>query len=117
MKTNLLRLAAMTFAAMSLLRGVRSEVQEKVFAKDFSSKELRHRMLERRAVEAVIWGIPIVSQDAQHQASLRDAGAKNNDIVFWSKPSGWKNQTTLPNASVRYVYINFNREPEGPVVL
>jgi hypothetical protein len=30
-------------------------------AKDFSSEELQQRMLERRAVEAVIWGMPIVS--------------------------------------------------------
>jgi hypothetical protein len=84
---------------------------------NFSSEELNRRMLERRAIEAVIWGMPIVSQDAQHQASLRDAGAQNNDIVFWSEPSGWKNQTTTPNASVRYVFINFNTQPEGPVVL
>jgi hypothetical protein len=82
-----------------------------------TSEELNRRTIERRAVEAVIWGMPIVSQDAQHQSSIRDAGAQNNDIVFWSQPSGWKNQTTTPNASVRYVFINFNTQPEGPVVL
>jgi len=81
-----------------------------------SSDEFSRRLLEGRAVEAVIWGMPLVSQDAQHQASLR-AGAQNNDIVFWSQPSGWKNQTTTPNASVRYVFINYNTQPEGPVVL
>ena len=27
------------------------------------------------------------------------------------------NQTTTPNASVRYVFINYNTQPEGPVVL
>jgi hypothetical protein len=39
-----------------------------------------------------------------------------NDIVFWSSPSDWKNQTTTPNASARYVYFNFNTK-DGPVVV
>jgi hypothetical protein len=64
--------------------------------------------LHRRALEAVIWGMPIVSVDAMRQAYFRDAKAKYNDIVFWSKPSDWKNQTTTANASARYVYFNFN---------
>ena len=47
---------------------------------------------------------------------FRDARANYNDVVLWSKPSDWKNQTTTPNASVRYVYFNFNTR-EGPVVV
>ena len=39
-----------------------------VSAKDFSCEELQQRMLERRAVEVVIWGMPIVSVDAMRQA-------------------------------------------------
>jgi hypothetical protein len=35
-----------------------------VSAEDFSSEELQQRMLERRAVDAAIWGMPIVSLDA-----------------------------------------------------
>lgn len=50
------------------------------------------------------------------QAFFRDAKAKYNDIVFWSKPSDWKNQTTTPNSSTLYVYFNFNTK-DGPVVL
>jgi hypothetical protein len=41
-----------------------------VSAKGFSFEELQRRMLERRAVEAVIWGMPIVSLDAMRQVSL-----------------------------------------------
>jgi hypothetical protein len=93
-----------------------SEAQDQAQAAN-SANEVQRRLLEGRAVEAVIWGMPIVSQDAQHQASLRDAGAKDNDIVFWSQPSGWKNQTTTPNASIRYVFINYNTQTDGPVVL
>ena len=86
-------------------------------AQTFSSEELRRRTLERRAVEAAIWGMPIVSVHAMREAFFRDAKAKYNDIVFWSKPSDWQNQTTTPNASARYVYFNFNTLPDGPVVL
>jgi hypothetical protein len=86
-------------------------------AQNVSSKELQQRLLERRAVEAAIWGMPIVGLDETRHASLRDAGATYNDIVFWSKPSDWKNQTATPNTSVRYIYFNFNTQPEGPVVL
>jgi hypothetical protein len=54
--------------------------------------------------------------NAMRQAFFRDARANYNDVVFWSKPSDWKNQTTTPSASVRYVYFNFNTR-EGPVVV
>ena len=59
------------------------------------------------AKEAAIWGIPIVSMDAMRQAYFRDAQARYNDIVFWSQPADWRNQTTTPNSSSFYVYFNF----------
>jgi hypothetical protein len=39
--------------------------------------------LERRAVEAAIWGMPLVNVDAMRQPYFR-AGAKYNDVIFWS---------------------------------
>ncbi len=81
-----------------------------------SSVELAERTLYRRAVEAAIWGIPIVSVDAMRQAFFRDAGARYNDIVYWSKPADWRFQITTPNASSYYVYFHINMK-DGPVVL
>ena len=72
--------------------------------------------IERRALDAAIWGMPIVSTHAMREAFFRDAGAKYNDIVYWSKPSDWRNQTTTPNSSAHYVYFNFNTK-DGPVVV
>ena len=46
--------------------------------------------IERRAIEAAVWGMPIVSVDAMREAFFRDAGAKYGDIVFWSQPSDWQ---------------------------
>jgi hypothetical protein len=44
------------------------------------------RTIERRAVEAAIWGMPLVNSDAIRQAYFRDGGAKYNDICYFSKP-------------------------------
>jgi hypothetical protein len=40
-------------------------------AATFSAQELSLRTMERRAVDAVIWGIPIVSFDVMRQVFLR----------------------------------------------
>jgi hypothetical protein len=71
-------------------------------AQIFSSEDLDRRTIERRAVEAAIWGMPIVSVDVMRQAFFRDAGAKYGDIIYFSKPADWKFQFTTPNASTRY---------------
>ncbi|RCJ07431.1 DUF1254 domain-containing protein [Cupriavidus necator] len=71
---------------------------------------------QKLAAEAAVWGMPIVSVDAMREAFFRDAGAAYNDIVFWSRPADWKNQTTTPNSSSLYVYFNFNLK-DGPVAL
>jgi len=83
---------------------------------DYSAKELVRRKIERRAVEMAIWGMPLASTDAMREAFFRDAGAKYNDIVYFSKPADWRFQFTTPNASTYYVYFNFNTK-DGPVVL
>src|SRR6476646_9003803 len=87
-----------------------------VLAQELSTEDLAKRAIERRAVESVVWGMPLVNTDAMRQAYLRDVGAKYNDICYFSKPANWKFQVTTPNASTHYVYCNFNLK-DGPVVL
>jgi hypothetical protein len=82
----------------------------------FSSAELTKRTLERRAMDAAIWGMPIVSFDVMRQGFFRDAKAHYGDIMYWSRFSTWKNQTTTPNTSTRYV-IFFTNTKDGPVVV
>ncbi len=72
--------------------------------------------IEQKAMKAAIWGTPIVSVDAMRRAYFRDAHARYNDVVYWSKPADWKNQTTTPNATSNYVYFNVNLKA-GPVVV
>ena len=63
--------------------------------------ELRQRTLHRRAVEAVIWGIPAVDSDLMLQAAIH-AGAGPNQMTYWSGLFGWKNQTLTPNPDAIY---------------
>ena len=59
--------------------------------------------VERRAIEAVIWGTPAVNLDVMYQAMVRDAkaGEGSNKIVYWSRLFDWKNQTLTPNPDAR----------------
>jgi hypothetical protein len=79
------------------------------------AEELGQRTIHRRAIEAVIWGMPAVNFERMLQAAI-DNGAKPNQMVYWSKPVNWKDQTLTPNTSV--IYFNpFYDTTDGPVVL
>lgn len=82
----------------------------------FAQDKVDAKLMEENAYKAAIWGMPIVSFDAMREAYQRDAKAKYNDIVYWSKPADSKLQITTPNNSTLYVYINYNLT-EGPVVI
>jgi hypothetical protein len=73
-------------------------------------------MIHRRAVEAVIWGMPAVNYDLMLQAMIRETGGRPNQIVYWSRLPDWKNQTLTPNPDAIYVMPFFDTR-EGPVVL
>jgi hypothetical protein len=89
-------------------------IEEKKMA--FTATELDERMLRRRAVEAVIWGMPAVNFDLLYQAMVQAKGAWNQ-IVYWSRLPDWKNQTLTPNPDTIYLFPFFNTKDVGPVVL
>src|SRR5262245_29226212 len=84
--------------------------------KNATPKELALRDLERRAVEAVLWGMPIVNFDLMYQAAVR-LKASFNQIVYWSALPDWKNQTLTPNPDAIYLMPFINTKDFGPVVL
>jgi hypothetical protein len=112
----LLVLGALLALALGRLTGAEAteSVMQGADAKPFSSDELDRRTI---AVEAAIWGMPIVNFDVMRQAYFRDANAKYGDIIFWSKPGSWKLQCLTPNTSVRYAFSFINTSQEGPVVV
>jgi hypothetical protein len=83
----------------------------------FSSAELAQRTLHRRAVEAVIWGMPAVNYDLMYQAMVRKTKGAFNQIVYWSRLPDWKNQTLTPNPDSIYLMPFINTKDAGPVVL
>jgi len=78
--------------------------------------DLSQRMAERRAVDAVVWGMPAVNYDRMFQAA-HAAGADANQIVYWSRPFGWKNQTLTPNPNTIYLMPFIDTRKAGPMVL
>src|SRR5262245_32533232 len=80
------------------------------------SSERLAECLESRAVEAMVWGMPLVRFDTLRQAFFRDARASYGDIAYWSKPADWNLQWPVPSASEFRAYFNFNTKDE-PVVL
>jgi hypothetical protein len=78
--------------------------------------ELAQRALHRRAVEAVIWGMPAVNFELSYQAAVQAKGAFNQ-IVYWSRLPDWKLQTLTPNPDVIYLMPYFNTNNVGPMVL
>jgi hypothetical protein len=82
-----------------------------------SSEEFALRSIERRAVEATIWGMAAVNYDLMRQEMLTKTAGKENAIVYWSRPLDWHNQTLTPNPDAIYLMAFFNTKEVGPVVL
>jgi hypothetical protein len=85
-------------------------------AQGTSSDEIARRAIQRRAFEAVIWGMPAVNYDLMRQEMLSKTAARENEVVYWSRPADWKNQTLTPNPDAIYLMIFFNTK-DGPVVI
>ena len=85
-------------------------------AQNFSAEELASRTVHRRAVEAVIWGMPAVNFDLMSQA-MTEAKGSWNQIVFWSRLPDWKNQTLTPNPDMIYLMPFFDTKDAGPMVM
>jgi hypothetical protein len=83
----------------------------------FTAAELVERMVHRRAVEAVIWGMPAVNYQLMYQEMVNKVKGDFNQILYWSRLLDWKNQTLTPNPDVIYLMPFFNTKDVGPLVL
>ncbi|CAG2153815.1 DUF1254 domain-containing protein [Cupriavidus numazuensis] len=87
------------------------------YAQSRTSGELSRRVLERRAIEAINWGMPAVNYDVMLQAMIGSAKGRPNQVLYWSGLPGWRNQTLTPNPDVIYAMPFFNTTDVGPMVL
>ena len=58
--------------------------------------QLIRNAIHRRAIEAIVWGMPAVNTDLMYQAMVREVKGAWNQIVYWSRLLDWKNQTLTP---------------------
>ena len=84
---------------------------------DSNSQDLNDRVVFGRAVEAVIWGMPLVNYQLMHEAAGRAGGAGDNQIVYWPGLLDSSNQTLTPNPDLIYAMPFFNTKHAGPIVL
>ena len=82
-----------------------------------SASDLIERTLHRRAVEAVIWGMPVVNYDLMLQEMLTKTAGKVNQVIYWGRPLDWHNQTLTPNPDTLYFMAFFNTKDAGPIVI
>jgi hypothetical protein len=74
------------------------------------------RLLRGRAMEAVIWGMPVVNYDLMLQEMLTKTAGKVGQVIYWGRPLDFRNQTLTPNPDALYFMAFFNTK-DGPVVL
>ncbi|MBR1224588.1 MULTISPECIES: DUF1254 domain-containing protein [unclassified Bradyrhizobium] len=77
----------------------------------------QERLLRSRAVEAAIWGMPVVNYDLMLQEMLTKTPGKVNQVIYWGKPLDWKNQTLTPNPDTLYFMTFLNTKDVGPIVI
>src|SRR6476659_1057040 len=114
MKTTPRTLSLLTTASLWFLaiRGLATQA----LAQETDFDQLAERALSRCAVESVIWGMPAVNAQLMFDA-VKKCGSDFNQIVYWSRPLTWKNQTLTPNPSTIYIMAFYNTKDVGPMVL
>jgi hypothetical protein len=83
---------------------------------NFSAEDLNNRQIQRRAVEAVIWGMPAVNTELMLQEMLTKTAGKMNQVIYWGHLLDWHNQTLTPNPDAIYFMAFFNTKDVGPIV-
>ncbi len=82
----------------------------------FSPAQLAERTIHRRAVEAVIWGMPAVNYELMLQEMLTKTPGQVGQVIYWGRPLDARNQTLTPNPDALY-FMAFYDTQAGPVVL
>lgn len=82
-----------------------------------SYADLQQQVMQSRAIEAMIWGMPAVNLDLMYQAMLSETECRDNQMLYWSRLLDWKNQTLTPNTDVVYFTPYFDTREVGPIVL
>jgi hypothetical protein len=105
------------FLIASALMCVAVQAHAQGYLRNYSRDELDRRTIERRATEAVIWGIPAVNYDLMLREMFNKTEGKVNQVLYWGQPIDWHNQTLMPNPDSIHFMVFFNTMYGGPVVI
>jgi hypothetical protein len=83
---------------------------------DTTSGDLQSELVLPRAIEAAIWGMPLVSMAAFRRSLSRDLGADFGDVVFMSDVMRSRHGFLTANNQTPYVAVVLDLR-QGPVVL
>jgi len=83
---------------------------------DRTARQVFDQEIERNAVQAAVWGIPVVNYDLMRQEMLEKTPGKVGQVIYWGRPLDWMNQTLTPNPDALYFMVFFSTK-DGPVVL
>ena len=76
---------------------------------------IHERMFYHRAVDAVVWAMPLLNFKGFRDAHAA-AGVGPNDVAYYSQIQNWKFQTATPNNTTPYVNFYWTIE-DGPIVV
>ena len=79
-------------------------------------QSLKERLTYSRAVESIIWSMPLMNFKAMRDGHKEDGGVGYNVVAYNSKVQDWRLQITTPNNTTPYVMAFWNVE-DGPVVI
>ena len=77
---------------------------------------LDDRVAQHRALEAIVWSMPLVSSKMMRDGLKQGAGVGLNDVAYFSKMQTWKIDFTTNNNTTPYIHFFWNAEEE-PVVI
>ncbi|WP_232296264.1 DUF1254 domain-containing protein [Terriglobus sp. TAA 43] len=117
MRSKVARSIFVTLFMLSLVACEQHTKQETPMSGQNAGGDVNASVLHARAMQAVIWGMPAVNYDLMLQEMLHKTSSKQNEVVYWSKPVTWKNQTLTPNPDALYFMIFTNTRDAGPVVI
>jgi len=82
---------------------------------DLRKASLADRMTYHRAIETVVWAMPLMNFKFYRDA-LADAGVGPGDVGYFSKLQDWRFQTATPNNTTPYI-MNYWTIEDGPIVV
>lgn len=98
------------------LVGVAPAAHAQGLLRNYSRDDLDRRTIERRATEAVIWGVPAVNYELMRREMLDKTAGKVNQVLYWGQPIDWHNQTLMPNTDAINLVVFYNTGG-GPMVI